>query len=66
MVLNQEIKAQLQQYLTFLEGDLVIKISFEDDKTSQDMLELVTELSKNVNTHFSRENGFRTYTKLLH
>ncbi|MCM3633389.1 alkyl hydroperoxide reductase subunit F [Paenibacillus camelliae] len=46
MVLDNQIKAQLQQYLTMLEGDLVIKVSAGDDKTSQDMLELVTELEK--------------------
>ena len=46
MVLDQEIKVQLQQYLTLLEGDLVIKISVADDQTSKDMLELVTELTK--------------------
>ncbi len=45
MVLDQEIKAQLQQYLTLLEGDLVIKISEGEDQTSKDMLELVTELT---------------------
>ena len=43
-MLDNQIKAQLQQYLTMLEGDLVIKLSVGDDKTSADMLELVTEL----------------------
>jgi NADH-dependent peroxiredoxin subunit F len=46
MVLDTQIKAQLQQYLTMLEGDLVLKISAGDDKTSHDMVELVTELEK--------------------
>ena len=46
MVLDNQIKAQLQQYLTMLEGDLVLKISVGEDKVSQDMLELVTELEK--------------------
>lgn len=45
-MLDNQIKAQLQQYLTMLEGDLVLKVSIGDDKTSQDMLELVTELEK--------------------
>lgn len=45
-MLDNQIKAQLQQYLTMLEGDLVLKVSVGDDKTSQDMLELVTELEK--------------------
>lgn len=46
MVLDTQIKAQLKQYLTLLEGDLVLKISAGEDKTSQDMIELVTELEK--------------------
>ncbi|MGN7477811.1 alkyl hydroperoxide reductase subunit F [Solibacillus silvestris] len=45
-MLDNQIKAQLQQYLTMLEGDLVIKVSVADDKTSQDMLNLVEELEK--------------------
>ena len=46
MVLDNQIKAQLQQYLALLEGDLVLKVSVGDDKVSQDTLELVTELEK--------------------
>ncbi|MEK4701516.1 alkyl hydroperoxide reductase subunit F [Solibacillus sp. FSL R7-0668] len=46
MMLDNQIKAQLQQYLTMLEGDLLIKVSAGDDKTSQDMLNLVEELEK--------------------
>lgn len=45
MALDNQIKAQLKQYLTMLEGDLVIEVSAGEDKTSQDMLELVTELA---------------------
>lgn len=45
-MLDNQIKAQLQQYLTMLEGDLLIKASIGDDKTSQDMLNLVEELEK--------------------
>ena len=44
-MLDAQIKAQLQQYLTMLEGDLVLKVSTGDDKTSQDMLALVTEIA---------------------
>lgn len=44
-MLDAQIKAQLKQYLALLEGDLVIQASIGDDKTSQDMLELVTELA---------------------
>lgn len=46
LMLDNQIKAQLQQYLTMLEGDLLIKVSVADDKTSQDMLNLVEELEK--------------------
>lgn len=46
MVLDNQIKAQLQQYLTMLEGNLVLKVSVGEDQVSQDMLELVTELAK--------------------
>ncbi|MEK4247778.1 alkyl hydroperoxide reductase subunit F [Psychrobacillus sp. FSL K6-2684] len=46
MVLDNQIKAQLQQYLALLEGNLVLKVSVGDDKVSQDTLELVTELEK--------------------
>lgn len=45
-MLDNQIKSQLQQYLTMLEGDLVLKVSVGDDKTSQEMLELVSELEK--------------------
>lgn len=45
-MLDNQIKAQLQQYLTMLEGDLVLKVSVGEDKTSKEMLELVTELEK--------------------
>lgn len=44
MALDTQIKAQLQQYLTMLEGDLVLKVSAGDDKASQDMLDLVNEI----------------------
>lgn len=45
-MLDNQIKAQLQQYLSMLEGDLLIKVSVNDDKTSQEMLNLVEELEK--------------------
>lgn len=44
MALDTQIKAQLQQYLTMLEGDLVLKVSAGDDKASKDMLDLVNEI----------------------
>ena len=44
-MLDAQIKAQLKQYLALLEGDLVIQVSVGEDKTSKDILELVTELA---------------------
>lgn len=44
MLLDANLKAQLQQYLALLEGEIVIKVSVSDDKVSNDMLDLVTEL----------------------
>ncbi|WP_010288596.1 alkyl hydroperoxide reductase subunit F [Kurthia massiliensis] len=44
-LLDANIKAQLNQLLALLEGDLVLKVSASDDKTSTDMLELVNELA---------------------
>ncbi|MFD2215279.1 alkyl hydroperoxide reductase subunit F [Metabacillus endolithicus] len=45
MVLDTEIKAQLEQYLQLLESDIVLKFSAGDDKVSSDMMELVNELA---------------------
>ncbi|PGT90606.1 MULTISPECIES: alkyl hydroperoxide reductase subunit F [Bacillaceae] len=45
MVLDAEIKAQLEQYLQLLESDIVLKFSAGDDKVSSDMMELVNELA---------------------
>lgn len=44
MLLDAEIKAQLQQYLQLLEGDIVLKVSAGSDSVSKDMLELMDEL----------------------
>lgn len=44
-MLDQEIKQQLEQYLELLENDIVIKVSAGDDKVSNEMLELVNEIS---------------------
>ncbi|WP_077303102.1 alkyl hydroperoxide reductase subunit F [Virgibacillus pantothenticus] len=49
MVLDPEIKSQLQQYLELLENDLVLKISTGDDDVSQDMLALTEELASMSN-----------------
>ncbi|MBO1002621.1 alkyl hydroperoxide reductase subunit F [Pseudogracilibacillus auburnensis] len=45
MILDAEIKAQLAQYLEMLEGEIRLKVSVGSDKVSQDMVELVDELS---------------------
>lgn len=45
MVLDADIKAQLNQYLQLLEGDILLKVSAGSDNTSQDMLALVNELA---------------------
>ena len=53
-MLDTEIKTQLSQYLQLLENNIVIKLSAGDDKVSQDMVELVTEL-KNMSPKISVE-----------
>lgn len=45
MKLDAEIKTQLEQYLQLMEGDVLLKVSAGDDSVSQDMLDLVNELS---------------------
>jgi NADH-dependent peroxiredoxin subunit F len=45
MVLDADIKAQLNQYLQLLENDIVIKVSAGSDDVSKDMLALVNELA---------------------
>jgi len=45
MALDATIKAQLQQYLALIEGDIVIQISAGSDATSQEMLALVNEIA---------------------
>ena len=45
MILDADIKAQLNQYLQLLEGDILLKVSAGSDNVSQDMLALVDELA---------------------
>lgn len=45
MVLDANIKAQLNQYMQLIENDIVLKVSAGDDDTSKDMLALVDELA---------------------
>jgi len=45
MILDADIKAQLNQYLQLMESDIIIKVSAGSDKVSGDMLALVDELA---------------------
>lgn len=45
MKLDADIKNQLAQYLELLEGDVLLKVSAGTDSVSNDMLDLVNELS---------------------
>ncbi|MBG9490275.1 alkyl hydroperoxide reductase subunit F [Bacillus subtilis] len=45
MVLDANIKAQLNQYMQLIENDIVLKVSAVEDDTSKDMLALVDELA---------------------
>jgi len=46
MVLDQETKNQLKQYLELLEGDIVLKVCAGDDDLSRQMLDLTQELTE--------------------
>ena len=45
MILDADIKAQLEQYLQLMEGDILLKVSAGSDEVSKDMLALMEELS---------------------
>ncbi|TCZ77078.1 alkyl hydroperoxide reductase subunit F [Paenibacillus albiflavus] len=45
MTLDNEIRAQLAQYLQLLEGTVVLKVSAGDDDASKEMLALIDELA---------------------
>ncbi|MBU9674231.1 alkyl hydroperoxide reductase subunit F [Planococcus sp. CP5-4] len=45
MILDAQIKSQLEQYLQLLEGDVLLQVSAGSDKVSTDMVDLVEELS---------------------
>ncbi|OUM94751.1 MAG: alkyl hydroperoxide reductase subunit F [Thermobacillus sp. ZCTH02-B1] len=45
MKLDADIRAQLQQYMQLLEGDVVFKVSAGSDNVSRDMLDLLEELA---------------------
>ena len=44
-MLDAELKAQLAQYLELMEGDVLLKVSLGNDKVSQEIVDLVDELS---------------------
>ncbi|MGD6957368.1 alkyl hydroperoxide reductase subunit F [Rossellomorea aquimaris] len=60
-MLEADIKAQLEQYLQMMEGDIVLKVSAGDDAISKDMLALVEELSS-MSTRISVEKAELTRT----
>src|SRR5690606_10029951 len=45
MALDADIRAQLEQYLRLLEGDVVLKVSAGDDPVSREMTELIREVA---------------------
>lgn len=45
MLLDQDIKEQLSQYLQLMEGDVLIKVSSGSDTISSDMIALVDEIA---------------------
>ncbi|WP_428910236.1 alkyl hydroperoxide reductase subunit F [Niallia sp. Krafla_26] len=45
MILDADIKAQLNQYLQLMEGDVLLKVSAGSDEVSKNMLELMEELT---------------------
>ena len=48
MKLDAEIKSQLEQYLQLMEGEVHIKLSVGTDQVSQDMTDLLEEISNHV------------------
>lgn len=45
MILEPDIRNQLDQYLQLMENDIVIKVSAGSDTNSQDMLSLINEIA---------------------
>ena len=56
MLLDAEIKQQLEQYLAMLENDIVIRQNIGDDQVSKDMAALVGELAE-MSTHIHVEEA---------
>ncbi len=56
MQLDENIKAQLAQYLQMLEGDVLLKVSAGTDQVSREMLDLVDELAT-MSAHIKVEHA---------
>lgn len=56
MLLDENIKAQLAQYLQMLEGDILLKVSAGTDQVSREMLDLVDELAT-MSAHIKVEHA---------
>ncbi|WP_079477600.1 alkyl hydroperoxide reductase subunit F [Halobacillus salinus] len=56
MVLDAQIKAQLNQYLQMMEGDIVLKVSAGEDNVSKEMLALTDELAS-MSSNIKVENA---------
>ncbi|GIN56458.1 alkyl hydroperoxide reductase subunit F [Lederbergia ruris] len=56
MQLDENIKAQLAQYLQMLEGDVLLKVSAGADQVSREMLDLVDELAT-MSAHIKVEHA---------
>ncbi|TGB02932.1 alkyl hydroperoxide reductase subunit F [Halobacillus salinus] len=56
MVLDAQIKAQLNQYLQMMEGDIVLKVSAGEDDVSKEMLALTDELAS-MSSNIKVENA---------
>ena len=60
MKLDPEIKSQLEQYLQLMEGEVHIKLSVGTDQVSQDMTDLLEEISSHVIQYSSRKSRIKS------
>ena len=60
MKLDTEIKSQLEQYLQLMEGEVHIKLSVGTDNVSQDMTDLLEEISSHVIQHKGRKSRIKS------
>ncbi len=56
MILDDEIKNQLEQYLQLMEGDVLIQISAGEDQISKDIRSLVEEIAS-MSTHIKIQSA---------